>query len=164
MKPLFDEATYVRPDVADRLEIEDVVGAVSLFADLGDYDSAAKMFTPDATFDYSGIMGPEAANIGLKQYWDDVKAFVPGFETTHHQASNFDVRVDGDKATCTSMVRAFLRIGDKSFENGGVYHHRFVRTPKGWRITWLTYELRFEKGDKSLFDLARQRVAGKQAA
>jgi hypothetical protein len=146
-----------RVSAADRLEIQDTICAVTLYADLGDLQGAASLFADGATLDYSSISGPDARALVARQFWSSVEDFFPGFDATQHMVTNFDIRIQGDVAECTSAVRAMHRIGDEIWTNGGFYYHRLVRSAQGWRIAHLRYDMRFEEGRRLVED-ARKRV------
>jgi ketosteroid isomerase-like protein len=147
-------------ELRDIVEIQRVVGAVSLYSDLGDHAAGERLYTKDATLDYSSMFGPDASTTDVGEFWKQVMEFLPGFDATHHQTTNFDVKVDGDTATAVSMVRATHRIGDDTANNGGVYEHYLVRTPEGWRIKRQSYRATFFEKEQ-LIEKARAQATKK---
>ncbi len=128
---------YTMTMVADRLEIEDLITDYAAAIDSGEIDKLDAIFTPDAFIDYSA-MG------GAKGSYPEVKAFLAkalkGFRNTQHLIGNFEIRLDGDKATgkimCFNPME--LETGDKPaipvFFLGLWYHDEYIKTPDGWRI------------------------------
>ncbi|MEZ5540035.1 MAG: nuclear transport factor 2 family protein [Pseudomonadales bacterium] len=128
---------YTLEMVADRLEIEDLITDYAAAIDTGAIDKLDAIFTPDAQIDYSA-MG------GAKGSYPEVKAFLQkalkGFRATQHFISNFEIRLDGDRATgkimCLNPME--LETGDKPaipvFFLGLWYHDEYIKTAEGWRI------------------------------
>jgi hypothetical protein len=129
---------YTMDMVLDRLEIEDLITDYAAAVDSGDVDKLDAIFTPDALIDYSAVGGAKGS-------YPEVKAFLAkslkGFRNTQHLISNFEIRLDGDKAT--GKIMGFnpmeLETGDKpaipTFFLGLWYHDEYIKTPDGWRIT-----------------------------
>lgn len=128
---------YTMTMVADRLEIEDLITDYAAAIDSGEIDKLDAIFTPDAFIDYSA-MG------GAKGSYPEVKVFLAkalkGFRNTQHLIGNFEIRLDGDKATgkimCFNPME--LETGDKPaipvFFLGLWYHDEYIKTSEGWRI------------------------------
>jgi hypothetical protein len=149
--------------IQDRLEIEEIICAVPMYADQRDFDAAEALFTELATLDYTSSYGASrgTSRQPKSEYWARVKEQHPGFEGTIHPTSNFVISVDGDRATCVSYVMAVMRVGKDTWSNGGTYYHELVRTRDGWRIQHLQYEMRFDVGDReAVISQAKARVAG----
>jgi hypothetical protein len=142
---------------ADRLDVQDTICAMTLYADLGNLKGAASLFAEGATLDYSSLSGPQASALVAKDFWVGVEDFFPGFDATQHMITNFAVQLNGMRAECTSAVRAMHRIGQEVWTNGGFYYHRLVKVGGHWRIAHLRYDMRFEEG-RSLVEDARRRV------
>jgi hypothetical protein len=143
-------------ELADKLEIQDLICSVCVGSDLRDMDNY-RDFTPDATMDYSSAWG-RPGSVSLADFKAAVMQFRPGFDATQHQVSNFDIQINGDTATCRSVVYAMQRVDDALGWNAGIYHHTLVRTPAGWRIRHLRYQLQFKDDPDNLGERARQKV------
>jgi ketosteroid isomerase-like protein len=146
----------------DILEIQRVISGASLYSDLGDHARSEAMYTADATLDYSDIFGPEAAALPAAVHWSNARELVRGFDSMHHQTTNFDIDVKGDTATATSLIRSTLRINDETASNGGSYVHRLVRTADGWRIARQEFKLSYSEGP-NLIERARRHGPPKTA-
>ena len=71
--------------------------------------------------------------------------------------TNFEIRVTGDTAVTRAQVRAIHTLGNDVWTAYGTYHHRLMRTPSGWRITYQRADLIHQEGEH-LIAIARQRV------
>jgi 3-phenylpropionate/cinnamic acid dioxygenase small subunit len=123
-------------ELADRLEIDDLLTRYATAVDNKDWDLFRTCFTPDAFIDYTaagGIKGklPEVAT------W--LSEVLPAFPMTQHIVTNRDVVVDGDKATSRSCFFNPMGLAPgkeemQLFFDGGYYNDKLVRTADGWRI------------------------------
>ncbi len=124
--------------MADRIEIDDLLTRYSTAIDSKDFDLLDQVFTPDAIIDYSsaapGVRGNRAE---MKRWLSEVLARFP---MTQHLVSNKAITLDGDSGTGRTMFynpMGWTKEGSeelKLFFVGGYYHDKFVRTPDGWRI------------------------------
>lgn len=73
------------------------------------------------------------------------------FERTHHISSNYDIRVDGDRALIGAHLMAVhvrrREEPNSHFTIGGHYDAEAVRTQDGWRIRTFTFDLVWNAGD-----------------
>ena len=125
-------------ELVDRHEIADLVYAYCEHFDRNEPEAVAALFTEDATIDY----GPEAATIvGADTIAPTIALGLEHtFAATSHHVSNMRIRFDGpDVAESETYLYAWHRYrhGQPDGELWGRYHHRFVRTPAGWRISEL---------------------------
>lgn len=133
-----------------RAQIIDVISAVSLYADLLEFDVTRSMYAPGATLTYKTFKPLFGADpVPAVQFWDQAIKFLQGFDRTFHLISNFDIHVEGDAALSRSMVTSSHRLGDKLWEQGGLYEHDLVKLPVGWRIRHHTYTQFWERGPQS---------------
>ena len=123
-------------EIADRLEIQDLLVAYSYAIDFRDWDALDEVFTPDAFIDYTAF-GGSAGN--LKETKEFLAAAMPMFSGFQHMVATSQVKVNGDEATGRTICHnpMVLKREDGSehvFFCGLWYLDKFVRTPDGWRI------------------------------
>ena len=125
-------------EIGDRLEIQDVYARYVHAVDRADYETLAdRVFTSDASFDYSQANGPVLS-------WDELRAIDMfggnGFEHIFHITSNLVVDFDESRASATCCSKTFnpwARDVDgraTAFQVHGTYYAVVVRTERGWRI------------------------------
>jgi SnoaL-like domain len=128
---------YSPQAVADRLEIQDLLTRYAWAVDTQDWDLFRTVFTPDAHLDYTANPG------GVKGSLDEVvpwlKQSLSAFAASQHLLSNFDIVIDGDRATArtqmTNPMGAKLREGGLHwFFIGGSYHDDLIRVDGAWKI------------------------------
>ncbi|UQX03455.1 nuclear transport factor 2 family protein [Streptomyces sp. RerS4] len=76
------------------------------------------------------------------------------FERTHHIASNYDIRLDGDRARVQAHLTAVhvphRENPGEHFTVGGHYEAQTVRGSEGWRISAFSFDLVWHAGDGPL--------------
>lgn len=123
-------------ELADRLDIDEVLARYCDALDQRRWDLLATVFTSGASVDYGSVgalTGLEAITGALRRAIDDLDA-------TQHLIGNVHVQVQGDTATAqcdliSQHVRA-SQSGGEHYVQGGRYVDEIARTPEGWRITF----------------------------
>jgi len=123
-------------EIADRIEIQDLLTRYSKAIDNKDWNLLDTCFTPDAHVDYvssGGIAGsyPEARE------W--LSKALSVFPVTLHAISNSEIVLKGDKATGRTMVNNPMGFKNPDgslhvFTVWAWYEDELVRTQAGWRI------------------------------
>ncbi len=129
-------AAMTLQQIADRIEIDDLLTRYATALDAKDWDLYATCFTPDAFIDYTGAGGIKGTLPEVKQWLAEVMALFP---MTQHLVTNRTVVVEGDTATCRSYLFNPMGLPDADnglllFFEGGYYNDKLVRTADGWRI------------------------------
>jgi hypothetical protein len=121
-------------EISDRLEIQQLLVDYSTAIDSRRFDDLDRVFTADAHIDYTELGGIAGTYPDVKVWLSEV---LPNFPAYFHMLGNFDIRVDGDKATSRTILFNPMALGD----NGQVmfcglwYDDEFIRTAEGWRMT-----------------------------
>ncbi|HEY9578983.1 MAG TPA: nuclear transport factor 2 family protein [Rhizorhapis sp.] len=130
--------TLTLQEMSDRFEIQDLLVAYCYAVDNQDFDALDHVFAPGAIIDYSEMVGvkgqlPEIKAF-LKESLGSVKAFLHSVSTTQYT-------IDGDTARTRTAVYNPMEIDSNGTPSVMVfnlwYHHEFVRTEQGWRISSL---------------------------
>jgi len=128
-------AAMTLQDIADRIEIDDLLTRYATALDAKDWDLWSSCFTPGAFIDYTAAGGVKGALPEVRQWLTTVLA---GFPMTQHLVTNRAVRIQGDTATCRSCLFNPMGVPDNDrlmvFFEGGYYNDKLVRTADGWRI------------------------------
>jgi hypothetical protein len=137
-------------EVSDRLEIESVLTRYTRAIDTGEWDALDSVFTPDAEIDYTQT-GGIADDYPVVKAW--LAENLPLFPRRLHLLGQVEIRFEpgADEADVAAyfanpMVLAQPDGSELLWEFGGVYHHRMVRTPDGWRSRRLLEELVWKRG------------------
>jgi 3-phenylpropionate/cinnamic acid dioxygenase small subunit len=132
----------------DRLAIEDLLVRYCTIVDTREFDRFDEIFTPDAVIDYTNAGGIRGTLAEIKAW---LKVALQPFVVVQHMVSNFDIRVDGDRATATCYLFNPMGLGSPGrdatlFWCGGRYRDQLVRASSGWRIQSRTNELLYMHG------------------
>lgn len=144
----------------ERAAIDEAVRAWSTYIDTRDWDRLRMLLTDQVSIDY-GSNGSVVGDMPAEA-WIDRLRVLHGFDATLHMASNLVIRVDGDRATCTSYVNAmhFLTDGGREYHAHacGVYVHGLVRTDGMWKICSAELRLAGRQSGQAAFDEAFARA------
>lgn len=104
------------------------------------------VFTEDAVVTFP--MGRYEGMAGLVRFQEMARTT---FERTHHISSNYDIELDTDRARVRAHLMA-AHVADRDdpgrhFTIGGHYEVEAVRTPGGWRIRRLAFDLVWTSGE-----------------
>jgi ketosteroid isomerase-like protein len=120
--------------LADRVEIEALLGD---FTDAGmtrDWDRFAHLFTHDGAWRMPHVetefVGPQEIRAGVER----MQGLWEFFVQTRHPGT---VRLEGETATGRSYVTELGRLRD------GLYHDRYRRTPERWRFAERVFEVSY---------------------
>jgi 3-phenylpropionate/cinnamic acid dioxygenase small subunit len=123
-------------DIADRLEIDDLLTRYATGLDTKDWDLWASCFVDDAFIDYESAGGIKGTKAEIRAWL--AKTFEM-FPMTQHVVGNRVIAIDGDRATARSAFYNPMGLPDgeggmKLFFDGGYYNDKLVRTAEGWKI------------------------------
>jgi 3-phenylpropionate/cinnamic acid dioxygenase small subunit len=123
-------------EIADRIEIDDLLTRYATAVDTKDWTLYASCFTPDAFIDYTAAGGIKGSLPEVQRWLAEV---LPAFPMTQHLVTNRAVTIAGDRATCRSAFFNPMGLADGEggltlFFDGGYYNDTLVRTAAGWRI------------------------------
>ena len=120
-------------EVADRVEILDLLARYSTIVDSGAWAEMDDLFTADAVLDFSatgGICGSVAEHQAFNA------KVLTGFAATQHVMGLPTIVVDGDRATSRSICFNPMVVNDERvFFVGLWYDDALVRTSTGWRFS-----------------------------
>lgn len=124
----------------DMLDIRNLLSDYAYAVDRGDWALYRSVFTDDAHLDYTsapfGIAGTREEIIA----WLSQSLLV--IPMTMHYVTNIRTDIDGDTASVRAQFYNPMQFPGRVEMSycGGYYHHRFVRTPSGWRSCHLREE------------------------
>ncbi|MEV7006962.1 nuclear transport factor 2 family protein [Streptosporangium sp. NPDC051022] len=141
-------------EIADRLEIGDLLAKYAYAVDTGDWARLDLVFTPDAMIDYTAGGGVRGTRDEVRRWLAETLPHWPGRQ---HLIGATVVRFVGDEAVVTASFTATLApsrdalpAGAAGFvQYGGWHHHRMVRTPYGWRSEELVEERAWQAGHRA---------------
>lgn len=149
----------VAEEVADILDIQDVVTRYTIACDTMDWDLLDSCFLPDARISYEGLAPFADGFAGLRA---STVRVLGRLGSTQHLLGNLHVSVTGDRARSVSYVQATHVGGDgRWWVTGGRYDDELVRTESGWRIASRSFRRQWRSDPDGLADeLATDTAAG----
>jgi 3-phenylpropionate/cinnamic acid dioxygenase small subunit len=140
-------------EIADRLEITEVLYRYATALDTQEWGSLTTVFTEDAAY----RMGVRGEFTGVNAIAAKLEEVLGKLQATQHLIGNATIVVDGDTARSTSYVRAqHYRTGHETGGNtldmGGTYVDELVRTEDGWRISHRVLEITWREGNSGIRD------------
>jgi SnoaL-like domain len=129
--------TLTPKELSDRAEIHDLIVRYGWAIDTKDWELLDTVFTDDAHCDYSSNPGGKVGPYREVRGW--LAKVMTAFPVTQHLMANIDVTLNGDRATCRTMVTnpqgaATREGGLHFFFVGARYDDELVRTDGGWKI------------------------------
>jgi hypothetical protein len=141
-------------DLADRLAIAETVTKLFVYTDQRRWnDLLAHVLTAEVDFDMSAF-GDTAGPRTAQAIVDGWRQGFQGLDAVHHQAGNYIVDVDGNRAKvhadAIAMHSKNAATKGKTRTFVGSYDIGLTRTGDGWRIDAFAYHLKFIDGNVDL--------------
>ena len=120
--------------LADRQAIVAVIDRYATSLDAKDYERFRTCFSDDAVVHYGQELSPDEAA-------DYARGVLSRFAHTQHLLGNYEVTLDGDRASTRTYVQAsHVSAEGTIWVMGGTYIDRFERRGGEWKIVELTLE------------------------
>lgn len=136
--------------ISDELAVQRVPTEIEIAVDRKDWQRARSFFADEIRVDFSSLSGAPPATISADDLIAAWSANLGPQKQSHHQRGHGLVTLDGDLATIYSQGYAWNRMegnGDPLWEVWGNYTHELQRTPEGWRVTAMTFEMTHQRGN-----------------
>ena len=146
-------------------EYQDIANTVVRYfarVDRGDWDGTQELMTHPFHLDYASFGGGDPANLDPADILTAWSGLLPGFDNTHHQIGNLDVKIYGDSARVSCYVTASHSIDERVWTVVGTYNIPLVRTEKGWNLSGIQLLYKYQTGATDLPAEAQKRVAAKK--
>ena len=141
--------------------ITEIIAKLFLSADERDWETTLGIFDEVVLLDYTSMTRGEPAMLDREDIVAAWKSFLPGFDSTDHQLSDFDVKIEDDRAEAVFFGHAEHFICDEIWIVEGDYETELVRKNDGWLINKLKLNLSKQDGNLELPKLAGERIARK---
>lgn len=138
--------------------IIETVTAIFNGADERNWPKVQQAMADNVYLDYSSLSGNPAAAIPAVQIVTAWKNFLPGFDRTHHQLSDFTVSVNGDTATVHFNGKGDHFIDKEVWTVEGNYDAEVVKANGEWRVAKLKLNLLQQSGNLNLPAEAGRRI------
>ena len=145
-------------------ETQGITNAVySFFAavDTQDWDGTQALMANPFHLDYSSFGAGPGADLPPADILEEWKAFLPGFDATHHHLGPLEIEVAGDSATVrTSVIATHQIAGAEDGDTWTVYGDYVLKLVRdnGWKLSSNTFRFKFLTGNAGLPALAQARL------
>lgn len=154
-------------DLKDRSDIADAVKKFATSVDTLDFDLYRSIFADEVDMDVSSFSGLPAEKVSMDEWVEQIRGFLPGFDSTQHVLSNFVIDVSGEDASCVVYMKAEHFVantqGDNSHAIGGFYTFGLNRSSGDWKIVAMTLNVTWSRGNRDVYRIAGERAAAKDA-
>lgn len=141
--------------------ISQTVGHLFAGVDARDWDLVRATFADSVTLDFTSMNGGAPAVLTPDEIINAWAAFLPGFDSTHHQISDIRVNSTDARATVHYHGTADHRLGSAVWTVSGHYETELVRIGGDWKISAHTFHLESQSGDTTLPARASEIAAAK---
>ncbi len=138
------------PSPAEHIAICSTVYRYALGIDTRDWQSYRTVFADQVHIDMSQVNGNPAVELSAGVWVRQVEALIGHMDATQHLMANPLTEVDGDEARCTMYVQAEHIVGDRWFTIGGYYADRLRRAGGEWKLTSVTLNVLWRRGDPTV--------------
>ena len=142
----------------DREQVIDVVNGIVISVDHRKWEVCRSYFIDEPFIDYRSLSGQPGSKVkaaDLVKGWSD---FLSKLKFTQHFITNHDVKIGGNTATCYSYVRGIHSLpyaeGGDLWDVYGTYDHELIKTPSGWKVSKMVFNLLYQEGNKNIPALA----------
>ncbi len=139
-------------------KIIEVITVLFRGADERDWLKVEKTMSANVLLDYTSMAGGTPKNLSPKQITESWGNFLPGFDKTNHQLSDFNVTIEADKASATYFGKADHFMDNKVWTVEGTYETDLTKTENSWLIIKQKFNFNSQSGDTSLPALATERM------
>lgn len=147
------------------MEGQKIIQAVTdLFtgADERDWQKVRSVMADNVLLDYQSMTGIEPGMQTPVEITDAWASFLPGFDKTEHQLSEFRVRLHGNEADVHYVGKADHFLEGEQWTISGSYETKLEKQNGVWLITYLKLDYDKQTGNTGLPSRAKQRLAAQQ--
>jgi hypothetical protein len=134
--------------------IVDVLTELFVATDKRDWNAVREVFAPSVSFDMTSLAGGTPATLSGAQIAAAWEEGLRPLKAVHHQAGNFQVRLDGAEAEahCYAIATHFLPnpTGRNTRTFVGSYDFRLTKNAGRWRIALFRFNLKYVDGNLEL--------------
>jgi hypothetical protein len=119
-------------------------------ADEHNWKSIESVMLKTVLLDYTSFTGGEPAVLTPNQITESWAEFLPGFDKTHHQLSNFNVTINNNVAHATYSGKADHFIGNEIWTVEGNYESELNNINGQWLVSTLKFNFKKQTGNTGL--------------
>jgi SnoaL-like domain len=141
-----------------------VVKAIFSGTDKRNWSEVKNAMAEEVLLDYSSMTGNPAALEASEKIVETWKGFLPGFDKTHHQVSDFKVSQNGSLAQVYLFGKADHYISGEIWTVEGTYDVTLSRSDAHWKVTAFKFNFIKQSGNTTLpskaAEIAKHKIDG----
>ncbi|WP_199922450.1 alpha/beta fold hydrolase [Pseudoalteromonas piratica] len=117
--------------------------------DSKEWHKAESQFAQQVFVDYSSLSGQAGSEVKASDLVNGWQSLLQNVET-HHMLTNFNIKVDGNKAEVMSHVYASHNATNiENWDAYGRYNHKLIKQDDKWTISSMTLLMHGQKGNRN---------------
>lgn len=135
------------------MENNNIIEAINTIfkgADEHNWKRIESVMAETVLLDYTSFTGGEPAILTPNQITESWAGFLPGFDKTYHQLSNFNVTIDNNLAHVTYSGKANHFIGNEIWTVEGTYESELKNINDHWLVSALKFNFDNQSGNTDL--------------
>ncbi|WP_183563466.1 nuclear transport factor 2 family protein [Mucilaginibacter sp. SP1R1] len=143
------------------MEGNKIIQAITILfksVDARDWKSVQSVMAENVLLDYTSMVGGEPSVQTPEQITNTWACFLPGFDSTNHQVSEFRVKLHGSQADVDYVGKADHFIDDEVWTISGTYHSSLEKQNGTWLVTHLKLNYDKQTGNLYLPQKAKDRL------
>ena len=147
------------------MESKEIIQQIELFfaaTDARNWDHVEKSMDEQVLLDYSSMNGNPPAMLRALDIVTAWSAFLPGFDRTHHQLSDFIVKKAANTATAHFDGHANHYLDGDVWTVRGSYDIKLRLVNNRWLVTEFKFNFASQSGNTELPKFAAQRISNKK--
>jgi hypothetical protein len=145
-------------ELVEKQAVIETITRLFVSTDRRDWDSVHSCLADRVMFDMSSLGGGEAAVVEAGSIVEGWEKGLRALKATHHQAGNFLVDLDGERATAFCYAIASHYLPNASGQNTrvfvGSYDFGLEKASGRWRIDSFRFNLKYIDGNRQLEEAA----------
>lgn len=154
------EPDSVNQRLADEMAIRLIVDEVDNACDAKDWALLRTFFTEQVEIDFTSLAGGAPARISADELVNGWQTNLYAEKKSFHQRTNHRIEITGHRAAVYSKGYAYnlIETGQVTglWEVWGDYGHTLERTTDGWRVSGMSLQVRYQRGDETIRTLPKQ--------
>ncbi|MGB0523735.1 MAG: nuclear transport factor 2 family protein [Flammeovirgaceae bacterium] len=141
--------------------IQQTVSQLFIATDQQDWNTVESLFHTEVLLDYTSMAGGEPATLSPQQITTAWKGLLPGFEHTHHQLGNFQIKQQGNQyqVFCYGTATHYLpHEAGNVWTVVGSYEFELVPSGKSWKVSKMVFHFKYQDGNTNLPQVAQSIV------
>ena len=144
---------------SDKQTIIETISDIFSGADEHNWTKVQGAMAPKVYLDYTSLAGGAPATLKRETIVESWKGVLPGFQSTHHQIGNFDVKIEGNKANATFSGLALHYLNNETWTVVGIYDFALTKNSNGeWSVEKMKLNLQKQDGNLELPKAAIENV------